>query len=428
MEELRKKPYAEQMKTFSQDNNLYQQELSRVTGILQSRPDYAAGNTQYQYLKAMGAGHSFEDVSSGKFDLSPFSYDPNAMPVGFNPTAVPEIPDYTSKYSADIDNILAGLKDRKPFNYNSAQDPSFQAFMGQYQQQGQTAFNNQLGGIAAASGGRVSSWGSSAASQAQNSFLAQGMAQAPQFEQAAYGRYRDEIGDTYKQAEFIMGLDETAFGRYQQGIENDYKTYNAKMDQYSMQLDFKANQFGDALERTKLAGFVSNEDALILGVKPGTPSAEAAAAAEAKQTWLEQETFKIKNEKELLQMKYDQDKKLAATRTSTSSTSSTTAEKPYVFTAGNKTEVNKYISDFKKTISSEDYKMLDDKDKMAYFNDTLDSISAEIDSGYLSEMVAEKILEGIMTSAEYKRLTLNPKDVFRGIIKSDTYKDVFNIK
>lgn len=379
--------------------------MSRVTGILKSRPDYAAGNLQYQYLKAMEAGNSFENVSNGKFDLSPYSYDPNAMPVGFNPTAIPEIPDYSSKYSKDIDSILAQLGNQKPFNYNINKDQSFQNYMGQYQQQGQTAFNNQLGGIAAASGGRVSSWGSSAASQAQNSYLSQGMAAAPQFEEAAYGRYQDNINNTYKQAEFILGLDETAFGRYQQGIENDYKTYNSKMDQYTMQLDFKANQFGDALERTKLAGFVSNEDALILGVKPGTPSAEAAAAAEAKQTWIEQEAIKVKNEKELMQIKYNQDKQLAATRASVSASkaATTAAKKATTFTAGNKSEINSRIKDFTDTIATEEYKMLNDGEKMVYIEDLLAKINTEIENGYLEEKVAEKILEGIMTNAEYLR-------------------------
>lgn len=318
LEQVRQKPYAEQMKIFQSDKNLYQQEMARVSGILKGRPDYAEGLKHYASLKAVGSGMDITSVLNGTANLSAYGYNPNATP-GFAPPQIPETQDYSSQYQSQIDEALNNLNDVDPFSYDPANDPAFQAYMDLYEAKGQTAFNNQLGAMAGASGGQVSSWASSAASQAQNSYIAQGMSAAPQFMGAAYQRYRDSIGDMQNNLNNLIAMDDREFQQYQQGIENDFNTYNAQMDQYAKSLEFKSSQFQDALERTKLAGYVSNEDAIILGVNPGTPSFEATKAAQDKQTWLEQTAIELKNEKELLAIKFNQEKQLISARGSSSS-------------------------------------------------------------------------------------------------------------
>lgn len=377
--------------------------MFRVQNILKSRPDYAAGLKHYSILNAVGAGQDIMGSINGTVDLTPYGYNPTAanQPIGWNPPTIPDMPDYTSRFESQIDDILSNINNKisRPFSYDPADDPAFQAYLDTYKAKGQTAFNDQLGSLAAASGGRVSSWASSAASQAQNAYIQQGMSAMPSFMTQAYQQYRDGIGDLYNQAELYLSMDDKDFSRYRQGVEDKFTLYNAEMDQWGKALELKSQQFGDALERTKLAGFVSNEDALTLGVAPGTPSFEVQQDTREKQNWIFQEQAKLKNEKELLNIKFEQEKKLISHREATSGSSS--KPKASGYSKAQTTENRKLVSGFNKNIKTEDYLTMNDGQKMEYIETILNQIAEDLASGYYTEEEAEKVLKPIMESEEY---------------------------
>jgi len=403
LEELRKKPYSEQMQTFRSNNDLYQQELFRVQSILKNRPDYAAGLKHYSVLSAVGAGQDIMGAINGTIDLSPYQFDPTQFGQPAEMPGIPDMPDYTSRYESQIDKILANLGNVQPFSYDPDDDEAFQAYLDTYEAKGQTAFNNQLGALSAASGGRASSWATSAASQAQNAYIQQGMSAMPSFMSQAYAQYRDSIGDVYKQADLLLTLDDRDFNRYKMDIENKFTTYNAEMDQWGKALEIKSQNFSDALERTKLNGFVSNEDALVLDVAPGTPSFEAQQEAREKQTWIEQEKMKLENEKELLGIKFEQEKKLINQRAATSGGSGGGSEdKPSGYSKAQATEYRKAAKEFTKFIETDEYIMMNNGQKMEYIESILNQIYADVAAEYYTEAEAEKVLKPIMDSETYQ--------------------------
>jgi hypothetical protein len=195
-------------------------------------------------------------------------------------------------------------------------------------------------------------------------------------------------------------------------IENKFTTYNAEMDQWGKALEIKSQNFSDALERTKLNGFVSNEDALVLDVAPGTPSFEAQQEAREKQTWIEQEKMKLENEKELLGIKFEQEKKLINPRAATSGGSGGASEdKPSGYSKAQATEYRKAAKDFTKFIKSEEWngdpddpysKGMNNGQKMEYIESILNQIYADVAAGYYTEAEAEKVLKPIMDSETYQ--------------------------
>ena len=146
---------------------------------------------------------------------------------------VPQIDPYKSDYLKDINKALSDLQNIDPFSYDPANDASYQAYIQQQQQLGQTAFNNQLGTMSSATGGRPNSWAQSVASQAQGAYNQQAASAMPQFQQQAFSQYQDSNQLVMDQLKYVMGLDELAFEQHQTGTDNQYREYEAQMGQWA---------------------------------------------------------------------------------------------------------------------------------------------------------------------------------------------------
>lgn len=259
------------------------------------------------YSKDPTAYHQFAEDLRAKY-----GYSGGADGSGYtkvSPTA-PQVTPYKSPYTDQINDVLSSIQSQKKFSYNPYADESYQAYLQQQQQLGQTAFNNQLGAVSATTGGRTNSWSQSVASQAQNAYNQQAAAAMPQFEQMAYNRYQDQNQQMYQKLDAIMQLDEQEYRRYQDQVEMDYKNFEIEYGQFKDAIDQKRTELADAYDRTKLQGYVSNEDAVILGVAPGTLSSEVARFKREKDFQLEQMDKELEQRKEMKAYEVAQEKQL----------------------------------------------------------------------------------------------------------------------
>ena len=164
----------------------------------------------------------------------------------------PEIPEYDSQYSSQIDQLLNSILNRDPFSYDYTTDPSYQAYADQYKRLGDRAREDTLGNIAAMNGGYASSWAASAASQAQNDYNQQLSNIIPTLYEAAYNRYMDDYNMDVTNLGLLQGVDNTQYDRYRDTVsdsqwqqEFDYTKEQDKIANNQWQQSFDWNQYVD---------------------------------------------------------------------------------------------------------------------------------------------------------------------------------------
>lgn len=275
------------------------------------------GSQQQRYQDALKIGDT-NLINRLQADAARVGYslpDANPLPKAPNPE------DYVSQYQQQIEDALSAVNNYQSFNYDPNKDKSFQAFLDLAQQQGNTAFNNQLGTLAANTGGRASSWASAAASQAQNSIIADANAQMVNFENMAYSQYQDQRQFTMDKLNTLLNMDEISYSRHKDNIDMEYQQYNTQLQAQQIALERKANEFSTQLDRVKMMGYVDNEASLALGIKPGTPSYEAQQMAAEKETWLWQQQVQLDNQIKLMNAQQADEKELIRLRDSLSGSS-----------------------------------------------------------------------------------------------------------
>ena len=128
-----------------------------------------------------------------------------------------------------------------------------------------------MGSSAALTGGYGNSYGTTAASQANQQYMGKLSAVIPQLEQLAYQKYQDEVADRYNQMNVLNTLENNEYNRYRddvsdyyQDYSNAYNEYTGKLSQYNYENEQKTakdqwntqwayQQQQDALDRTQAA-------------------------------------------------------------------------------------------------------------------------------------------------------------------------------
>ena len=204
---------------------------------------------------------------------------------------IPEIPEYSSQYSSQIDQLLNSILNRDPFSYDYTTDPSYHAYADQYKRLGDRAREDTLGNVAAMNGGYASSWAASAASQAQNDYNQQLSDIIPTLYEAAYNRYMDDYNMDVTNLGLLQGVDNTQYDRYRDTVsdsqwqqEFDYTKEQDKIANDQWQQSFDWNQYVDnwnmsnteatqkfdqLMSKWQLTGVADEEVAAGLGVPVG---------------------------------------------------------------------------------------------------------------------------------------------------------------
>ena len=165
-------------------------------------------------------------------------------------------PAYENRYSALLDSMIEEIADRPDFEYDHRTDPSYQAYAKQYRREGQRAAENALASAAAATGGQVSSWAQTAASQAGDYYGAKLSDKIPELYEQAYQRYLREFADRLSALSAVSGQEQLDYKKYLDALEQynadrkfDYQDYLTRLGQYNTDRGFAYDRYGDDYER-----------------------------------------------------------------------------------------------------------------------------------------------------------------------------------
>lgn len=205
---------------------------------------------------------------------------------------------YTSQESTQIDGLLNAILNRQPFSYDYKTDPAYLAYEDKYKRLGDRAREDTLGDVASLTGGMPSSWAVSAASQAQNDYNQQLSDVIPTLYDAAYnryvtedsmkrsdlglvmdvddmnyGRYRDTVGDAWKQKEFDYGVyrDNVGDSQWEKGFDQQQESidWGVTVDKWNMKTDEEKTRFDNLMTKWQVMGVADEEVATGLGIPVG---------------------------------------------------------------------------------------------------------------------------------------------------------------
>lgn len=233
----------------------------------------------------------------------------------------------------------------------------------------------------------------------------------PQYEQLAYTRWTDYLGQLADTAQLVMNYDSQQFEYWKDAKDREFQE---KQFAYQKQQDALEN----AWKRVDELGYVDNEASTILGVPVGTLSGEARLAKEQQEFELakmrEQAQIEYENEKALYQLKSEldteQSKVLAeyeytlAKKYGKSSSSNTTSLSTYQDIINNRWA---------------DYDEFTGKYTVSNTNDVLSYLDNELNSGRLSDNDAALLIS---------YYNLEPKNTYYEALKSsaDYLNNVYN--
>ena len=199
---------------------------------------------------------------------------------------------YQSAYSDTINSLIGSMLERLEtgFQYDPASDTALQAAT-------EYAANSTLQSLAG-SGVLNSSSTAERVAKVVSDLI-------PQYEQLAYTRWTDYLGQLADTAQMVMNYDSQQFQYWKDAKDREFQE---KQFEYQKQQDALDN----AWKRVDELGYVDNEASTILGVPVGTLSGEARLAKEQREFELakmrEQAQIEFENNKALYQLKSELDK------------------------------------------------------------------------------------------------------------------------
>lgn len=340
-----------------------------------------------------------------------------------------------SPYEALIAQSISQAANRK-FEYDPNTDPAYQAYRQRLISAGESAYQNNLAGLSAATGGRPNSWAATVASQARNEYMLQAETAMIDFEDRAYNRYQSETDNLYKFISVLDSLDTKHYNRWRDSIEdknelfnmvmqledNDFKKYQFQVEQswqqfeaetanFQLALSKKQNEIQEALDRVELLGYVDNKASAVLGIPSGTLSKTARERAEAMEDYIKKQSIDLETYKKQKAIDYDYDLKLINSRASAGSGGSGSGGSTpgsVKLTSTDIKTVGNASMEFDKLVNSKDYKDLThDAYKLEQINSFIDNIIKKTEYGAYganSLEIGQAILDNIVKHPEYQRV------------------------
>ena len=154
-----------------------------------------------------------------------------------------DAPEYLSRWDDALTALAGQIMSRPAFSYDYTQDPLYQQYREVYTREGDRAMRDTLGQVSARTGGLASSYAASAASQANNYYMAQLSDVIPQLEQLAYQRYLGQGEALMDQLQAVQALE-----------AGDYARYQDALGQWNTDRAFAYNAWSDARDFSYAAG------------------------------------------------------------------------------------------------------------------------------------------------------------------------------
>lgn len=168
-----------------------------------------------------------------------------------------DAPEYLSRWDDALTALAGQLMSRPAFSYDYTQDPLYQQYREVYTREGDRAMRDTLGQVSARTGGLASSYAASAASQANNYYMAQLSDVIPQLEQLAYQRYLGQGEALMDQLQAVQALEAGDYAKYQDAL-GQWNTdrafaYNAWSDARDFSYSAARDQLADQRYARELA-------------------------------------------------------------------------------------------------------------------------------------------------------------------------------
>ena len=192
-------------------------------------------------------------------------------------------PTYAATYDQAERDAFQKIMNRDPFSYDINQDALYEQYKDKYVMLGETAAQDVMGQAAAMTGGYGSSYATTAASQAYQSYLQQLNDVVPELYGMARDQYDQETQNLYDQYDLIAGARDNEFSRYLSELDihnENIKALKGKVDDaYDLWLD-KLNLEIDSEDKayTRKLDAYKNLVSLIAGSGYTPTSAELKAA------------------------------------------------------------------------------------------------------------------------------------------------------
>ena len=131
-----------------------------------------------------------------------------------------------TSYSDQVRDMMDTIMGREKFTYDVDKDPLFQQALASAMNSGKTAMQDTIGQASALTGGYGSTYATSAANQAYNTFIEDAYNNLPQYYQMAMEAYQMEGDDLYRQLDMLVGADEREYSRNVTAFDATYQHRN----------------------------------------------------------------------------------------------------------------------------------------------------------------------------------------------------------
>jgi hypothetical protein len=168
----------------------------------------------------------------------------------------PVIPDYEfgrpaayqSGYTGQINSLLGSMLNRQPFQYDVNTDPLYAQSKDQYTRQADLAMRDTVGNLSALSGGYGNSYAGVVGSQARDAALTQLNNVIPQLYEAARSNYQFDVQNDSNNLNTLQNLDNAAYGQYRDTVGDWYNDRN-----YGYQKDIDNRNYQYQVGRDQVA-------------------------------------------------------------------------------------------------------------------------------------------------------------------------------
>ena len=145
-------------------------------------------------------------------------------------------PTYESKYDNMIEDSLNKIINKEAFSYDFNADPLYQNYKDQYTKLGKEAAMNAAASVSGLTGGYGSSYGATAASQANQQYLTELNDKIPELYNAALQKYQMEVDNNYRQFNALQSEESRLYGQHRDDVSDYYSDWNALENGYSTAL------------------------------------------------------------------------------------------------------------------------------------------------------------------------------------------------
>jgi hypothetical protein len=169
---------------------------------------------------------------------------------GAAPTIEPYKDPFEGKINSLLDKYLA-YDPNKPYDVTS--DPQYDSLKQQYDNAGQSAFNNQIGRLSALTGGRPSTAAVGTATGAQNNYAQEFSGTVlPGLISAEQQRRQNTVSNILNQLEALQGLSKNSYGMYRDTVGDTRYNTELQMTQADKQKQDYLNTVGQFAENYQL--------------------------------------------------------------------------------------------------------------------------------------------------------------------------------